>query len=469
MINRLLLLSLSILLSSVISLSAQSPTWTGDWYGTLDVGVAKLRLIFHVASGPDGSLTATMDSPDEGASDLPLDSVITQSDSLQFIIRKGKVSYTGVYRSEQQLIEGTFVQGLINLPLTLSREKLAGLPRPQTPHPPFPYQADRVRIPSLVDTHHLAGTLTLPKRTPAPAVVLVTGSGPQDRDESIFEHKPFAVIADYLTKRGIAVLRYDDRGFGASTGSFGQATTQDFATDLAAAVAFLRKDPRIDPQRLVVGGHSEGALVGSIVASRDKQIAGLLLMAGPGLQLDSVLNLQDKAMRLQLGQSPELISTWITARNTIYRIVRASASSADFQAHIDSQAATILAPFSKREQLVLGVNTENLAKAFTPLGQPWMKALIDEDPATYLAQIQCPTLAIFGEKDLQVPPTENQAAMQAAIPSTVSVQFEVFPSLNHMMQTAETGMVTEYQSIEETISPAVLARIDAWLQEVITP
>lgn len=316
--------------------------------------------------------------------------------------------------------------------------------RPQTPHAPFPYAIEEVAFENVEDGVHLEGTLTIPAgEGPHPVALLISGSGPQDRDETMMGHKPFWVLADHLSRKGIAVLRVDDRGVGGSTGSVSESTGADFAADAAAGLAMLRKHPRIDPDRVGVIGHSEGGVIGPRVASMDSKVAFVVMMAGTGVPGDEVV------------------------REQAVELVRASGAT-------DAQLAAVRAQQDATIDAVLAAKTVDEARAAVPAQavasiSPWFLDFVRYDPAPALRAVQCPVLVLQGDLDLQVLPDQNLPAIRDALEGNHRVNIVRFPGLNHLFQTAKTGLPSEYASIEQTIAPEVLDTISDWLNEVVEP
>lgn len=438
-----------------VSKSAPPSDIDGAWMGALDTGVMKLRVVFHITNTADG-LTATMDSLDQNAKGMPVTTVTRNAGSLKMELKGIGGVFEGKINKDLKAIEGTWSQGGSSLPLVLKRVKdQAEMEprRPQNPVKPFPYREEEVRYDNKAQSVTLAATLTLPPvKGPVPAVLLITGSGPQDRDESLMGHKPFLVLSDYLTRKGIAVLRADDRGVGRSTGKFADATTADFATDAEAGVAFLKTRSEVAPHKIGLVGHSEGAIIAPMVAARNPDVAFIVMMAGSGVPGDQIL--------------PE---------QTLL-IVEASGKSRQ-EAQEDSAEEREIVTLAEREQdhskleKKLRAQTEGqapeaqLEAQIKTLTSPWFRYFLSYDPATALRRVTCPVLAINGEKDLQVPPKQNLPAIRKALEEAGNQHFEAdeLPGLNHLFQTAKTGAPSEYAEIEETMSPLALEKIAAWI------
>jgi pimeloyl-ACP methyl ester carboxylesterase len=295
----------------------------------------------------------------------------------------------------------------------------------------------------------LAATLTIPPgQGPFRAVVLITGSGPQDRDESLAGHRPFLVLSDYLTRRGIAVLRADDRGVGKSGGKFAAATTADFATDTEAGVAYLKTQPEIDPKKIGLVGHSEGGIIAPMVAARDSDVAFIVMMAGAGVPGDQILAEQSLLISEAGGKSRPEAEKNAAREREILTLVKQEKDNA-----------------ALREKLAALIPRAQVDTQLGQIASPWFRYFIAYDPATALRKVACPVLAINGEKDLQVPPRQNLPAIRKALEAAGNKDFEIaeLPGLNHLFQTAKTGSPAEYAQIEETISPVALEKIAAWI------
>ena len=453
---------LSMTLGSVAAVAAPQEEIVGDWHGTLDVPGGSLPVVFHI-SETDGSLTATLDSPSQGATGIPVDSVVFDNGHVSLRIAAIGGGYEGELGNDGMIV-GSWSQGGLTLDLALdrNREAAAAPNRPQEPREPFPYEAESVRIASVAPGVTLAGTLTLPSAdAPSPAVVLISGSGPQDRDETLLGHRPFLVLADHLTRHGVAVLRLDDRGVGESTGDFAAATTSDFADDVLAAVEFLDRRPDIGPIGLI--GHSEGGLVAPIVANRSSKASFVVLMAGPGLTGEEILYRQSVLIIKANGGSDEMAEANRKAQAALFAVLKeeddvevARARLRDILLESLAQATT----GSTDENLELQVQAQ-----LAQLTQPWFRYFLTYDPLPALRELACPVLAINGEKDTQVPSQENLEAIRQALTEGRNADFEIveLPGLNHLLQTADTGSPLEYASIEETTSPRALQTMTDWI------
>jgi uncharacterized protein len=429
----------------------------GAWMGTLDAGATKLRVVFHITNTADG-LTATMDSLDQNIKGLPVTKVTRDGSSLKLELKQipGVGVFEGTIDKDRASISGTWSQGANNLPLLLKRVKdsaeLEG-PRPQNPVKPYPYREEDVSFENSRAGITLAGTLTIPPgKGPFPGVVLIAGSGAHDRDEALMGHRPFLVLSDYLTRRGIAVLRYDKRGVGKSGGTYATATTADFADDAEAGLAYLETRAEIDRRKVGLVGHSEGAMIAPMLAARNSNVAYIVMMAGPGIPGDELLVAQTLLIAEANGQTNETAEKAAGEERIILSLVKDETDSAVLEKKL-------------REQLTGQMPEAQIGAAIKSTSSPWFRYFISYDPAVTLRKVKCPVLAMAGSKDLQVPPEQNIPAIRKALQEAGNQKFEIdeLPGLNHLFQTAKTGSPAEYAQIEETISPVALEKIASWI------
>lgn len=444
-------------LSPAASASPDDPV--GDWMGTLTTPMGKLRLLLTLSRDADGRLTAELESPDQAPGQkIPVSEVAIDGDRLTFASEVIGASYAGVWRDN--MWDGTFLQGMpFELDLKRGGIDPASLLRPQDPREPLPYRAEDVRFDNdAADGVTLAGTLTLPDGDgPFPAAVLISGSGPQDRNEELMNHRPFLVLADYLTRRGIAVLRYDDRGFGESTGEFEGATSADFATDANAAFQYLagRDDIRKDAIGFI--GHSEGGMVAPIAADANDRLAFIVFLAAPGDELFTEFLNQQERLVSSYGTPPSRLGRYKDAMGALL----VAARDANTQAEAESAMMAALTPARRRD---IGFNSdEQVDEILGEFAGDWFRYFLNFDPKGWLAPLDMPVLALFGELDIQVEPTRNAAAMEKLWSDHPDATVRVLPKLNHLFQTSETGFVQEYAQIEETVAPVALDAIGDWL------
>ena len=441
----------------------------GSWMGSVDVNSIPLRVIFKFKINGD-TVTVTLDSPDQGAKNIPLKGGKIVGDSVFIDAPNLRGSYLGIMQPGDSLINGTWTQAGIARALTLhhlAREFVMN--RPQEPKEPFPYQSEDLVFKNEKAGIDLAGTLTLPQgKGPFPAVVLVTGSGPQNRNEELLGHKPFLLISDYLTRNGIAVLRFDDRGTFKSKGSFADATTFDFADDAEAAFDYLLGRKEIDPHKIGIAGHSEGGMIAPIVAARNSKVAFIILLAGPGTTGEEILIQQERLISKAMGLSDDKILETRKENEKIFSVLKtepdfnkaAKAITAMLEADIDSLKDTSAEDKTKARK--------NILTALMQVNNKWFRTFLVFDPHVYLKQVKCPVLALNGENDLQVPCDENIGEIEKTLKKAGNrkVTVKKFPGLNHLFQHSATGLPSEYGKIEETMSPEVLQVMKDWVLKV---
>jgi uncharacterized protein len=449
-------LSLTFKKRSTTEKTAAPSVIDGAWQGLLVAGEQKLRIALQISTGPDGALGVLLVSLDQGPSSMSGKNVKFDGAILSFDVPTVHGRYEGKLAEDKNTIQGTWTQGSA-LPLDFKRGgKPVAAERPQQPKPPFPYRQEEVHYPGAPASGAiLAGTLTRPQGAgPFPAVLLIPGSGPHDRDETIFGHKPFLVLADYLTRHGIAVLRYDDRGVGGSTGDFSSVTSADLANDAAAGVRYLSTRPDVDKERLGLIGHSEGGMLAPMVALQERQLAFVVLLAGPAVSGDRVI-LEQQERISKANNVPEVNRRELLhALTKVLELVREGRSDTD----LETEARKLMP------------NQPEMAGTFKSLNTPWFRYFASYDPKPALTRLKCPVLALYGEKDLQVLPEQNapvvKAALQEAGNGDATVQ--LLPGLNHLFQACKTGSPAEYGKLTETISPVALQTVESWIQQHVS-
>jgi hypothetical protein len=439
--NKILFLLLFVALQSQAQIE-------GYWKGQIDLGGQQLEMAFNIKAAGNG-FSATLDVPAQGTFDVPVDKTVFQDNHLQLTLSAMGASYSGTLKGE--VIEGEFTQHGMAFPLNLARgEKEAPKARPQDPQPPFNYRAEEVTFTNKKEGNTLAGTLTIPEGDgPFPALVLVSGSGQQNRDEELMNHRPFWVIADYLSRRGVAVLRYDDRGMGGSKGEVLNATSLDFSYDAEAAFDYLLNRKEINASLVGILGHSEGGIINFMVAERRPEVAFLVSLAGPAVNGIEVLKEQQAAILRVQGMTEEMVKFSGNANAQMFDIIEAS--------NDREEADTLLRQLLKG----WGYNEELTEQTVGQMASPWMYYFLKYDPTEAIVKTTCPALLLNGSKDLQVIASQNLPAYERIIAEhgKTNLTLREMPDLNHLFQHCETGSPTEYVTIEETISPEVLEAI----------
>jgi pimeloyl-ACP methyl ester carboxylesterase len=435
----------------------------GQWSGTLEIQGIKLRLIFNVSETENGYKT-TLDSPDQGAKDIPFTNTVFENSKVKFEIPQA-IEYTGELKDSK--IVGIFKQAGLSLPLTLEKNTSGEdiIKRPQEPKGPFPYHSEDITFRNEKANINLAGTLTLPNTTGKfPAVVLISGSGAQDRDSEILGHKPFLLWADYLTRNGIAVLRFDDRGFAKSEGNFSTSTSQDFASDVASAVAYLKTRKVINTKQIGLIGHSEGGAIAPLVAvSNPKDIDFIVLLAGSGIQGDQLLLLQQQLIARQSGVSEEDIKQNFEKHTKIFELMNTIKD----EVQLKTELSQIISDYTSDNDVPQDMTKEEVVQSQLNIYiSPWMLNFVRYNPAPFFEKVKCPVLAINGDKDLQVPSKENLSAIEKALKKGKNKNITIieYPNLNHLFQETQTGLHTEYATIEQTIFPKVLEDVTNWIK-----
>lgn len=453
------------LLTFFTSITINAQDITGQWNGLLKVQGMQLRLVFNVTKTDDG-YNSTMDSPDQGAKDIPVTITTFEDPNISFEIKNAGIEYKG--ELEDDKISGTFKQGGQKFPMDLSRDsiKKVEVKRPQEPKEPYPYYSEDVTFKNSKAGISLAGTLTLPKKKGKyPVVVLISGSGPQNRNEELLGHKPFLVISDYLTRNGIGVLRYDDRGVGKSTGEFEAATSADFATDVESAVEYLKTRKEVDKKNIGLIGHSEGGIIAPMVAAESDDVSFIVLLAGTGIPGDQLLLMQQELIWRASGMAEEKIEKSVQDNKEHFERVVISSNREELIVDLTNSLSETIE--KDTSQIPEGMTKEEFVEMLVDqVSSPWMYYFLRYNPAPTLEKVNCPVLAINGEKDLQVPPKENLEAIENALKKggNNQVTTQELENLNHLFQESDTGSPDEYASIEQTFSPIALEVVLEWIR-----
>jgi uncharacterized protein len=462
--------ALSCLILFILSSVAQAQnidykSITGSWIGKISVSGISLRVIFNLSLAGKDSLAATMDSPEQGAKGIKIGPVKFDGKNLDIKAPLMLGEYIGTFKNDT-LVEGTWKQAGMTFDLNLNRlkEDLI-LNRPQEPKPPFPYTVEDVTFKNDKFNITLAGTLTVPNGNgPFPAVILITGSGAQNRDEELLGHKPFWIIADNLTRNGIAVLRYDDRGVAKSQGVYSTATTIDLATDAAAAFNYLKTNHLINPKLIGLAGHSEGGIIAPIVASGNKEVAFIVSIAGSGVKGEEILYRQSHDINIASGASEKDAQSGISTQRTLFEIVKKEKDNKKAEEKMTIAIKKIIENEKlSREDSIKAVKL--LQSQIGTITSSWFRVFLTLDPSAYWKKVKCPVLILNGAKDLQVAADVNPPAIEKALKSGKNNSFttHVFPDLNHLFQHCKTGAPSEYSNIEETFSPEVLKIMSDWI------
>jgi uncharacterized protein len=439
----------------------------GTWQTALETQGLRLRLQLHISHDTQDKLVAALDSLDQGVSGLPAMNITLNESAIHFEIPAVAGVYDGTLNGAKNTLAGKWTQtGVDNQPLNFKRsDQPLPLRRPQNPAKPYPYREEEISFTNAAAKVTLSGTLTLPKgKEPFPAIILIAGSGPMDRDEFIADHRPLLLLADYFTRKGFAVLRYDKRGVGKSTGSSDNATTLDLAADASAAVEFLKSRKEIEPAEIGLLGHSEGALIAPYLATHtNKDVAWLVLLAAPATIGEETLLRQSELIGRVGGLSDTQLESSLSFDHAAYDLVRAESDLSVLAEKLaqlvkDSQMDAVLPPAALETQLRM-------------LSSPWFRFFLDYDPLPVLQILKTPTLALYCQKDLQVPAKQNLPLFRKALQNAGNENFDAreLPGLNHLFQTAYSGSPAEYQAIDETFSPAALQAISDWLQLQVKP
>ena len=461
---------LFIALLTVSAVSFSQTLFVGNWEGSVTTA-KKIRLIFHIVQKGD-SLSATMDSPDQGVTGIACQNIIADKDSLIVDMTNMGIVYNGKLHGD--VINGTWHQAGKNFDIDFKKtNQPTELYRPQTPKPPYSYVSEDVIYYNKDKSIQYGATITMPKgKGPFPAILLITGSGQQNRDEELFGHKPFAVIADYLTKRGYLVMRVDDRMVGQTTGDITNATTADFATDVMQGVNYLETRKEVDKKKIVLMGHSEGGLIAPMVAAKRKDIYAIVLLAGPGVEIPQLMEEQSAAMLENSSPNEETLHQYKKLYRSMENAVLAAKDSIDVKNRLGLVVDAWLKTTAPEIVETVGINDEKTKdeyiRSFVGIYKnSWFYYFLHVDPAVYLEKLSCKVLAINGEKDVQVIAKSNLEGIKASLQKSKSHSYEIkeLPGLNHLFQQCVTCTSNEYGVLTETIAPIALQTIGNWLDK----
>lgn len=450
------LYTLTFLLFSIVT-SAQDIS--GDWSGEAAVQSGKVGFAFHIVkNGNDYS--ATIDIPRQGLSNFKVDNITYVDSVLTMNMTTLKIDFSGHLNKQNEFV-GNISKSTVSLDLILKRGGL-NLNRPQEPKPPFNYYTEEVSFINTQDKTTFKGTLTLPKKDGKfPVVIIISGSGPQDRNGSMFGHKLYWVLADQLTKNGIGVLRFDDRGAGESGGKFEETNINTNTEDVKGAIAYLKTRKDINISKIGLIGHSIGGIIAPKIASETKDISYMVLMAGPGLDGDKLMLSQKAASERLIAVNEAQIQQGQDIYQGVYDIVLNSKS--------DKAVTRALISAYFKERLGSMVPEEQITAITDQLLGEEFLSLVKSKPSEYLNKVKCPVLALNGGKDFQVPAKENLDAIKKAVESNGNSKVTIveLENLNHLFQESKTGAMREYSEIEETMSPTALNTITLWLLEQV--
>nr|WP_319570393.1 alpha/beta fold hydrolase [uncultured Draconibacterium sp.] len=441
---------------------------TGKWYGLLDPQGEALRLTLNIEQTKRGYKTKlySIDQTPEG---FEMKRTKFKDSVYSTKALMGLFSYVGYYSEGK--INGIFKQFGMEFPLEFTRTEIVKpvVRRKQEPEFPLPYYTEDVEFYNNRDSVTLSGTLSLPSKEGIyPVVILISGSGPQNRNEELAHHKPFLVLSDYLTRNGIGVLRYDDRGFGKSTGCHECATTANFASDVIAAIDFLKSRIEVDSKNIGLIGHSEGGMIAPMVASENKDVSFIVSLAAPGVPIKDIVLKQNEMILKAEGESEERIALDKKITNIAMDMI-ASANDIELLKNLLSKQIKKVARKHKELLKKEGGLKEFINGYVSEYATVWMIYALNYNPAEYLMKVKCPALFLNGKKDLQVDSEDNLSAIKKVFQDNVNknVKFIEYPNLNHLFQECNTGSPTEYSTIEETISPIVLEEIKTWIIKVV--
>jgi pimeloyl-ACP methyl ester carboxylesterase len=443
--------------------NSPSESSEGLWSGAPKIGnQAVPPIVFRIIKNLDGRFNAYLESPD-GIRRIRASRVTSTNEIVRVDVDEIGGVFEGRPSDDRLSMDGKWTQAGRSFPLVIKRTNEQPRPnRPQEPKKPYPYDVEEIVCENKEAGVKLAGTLTLPHtKGPFPAVRIIGGSGSLNRDDECFGHRTFLVLADYLTRRGLAVLRLDKRGVWKSGGRYENATTEDFASDALASVEYLKSRNQVDPKRIGLIGHSEGAMIAPMLAAKSPDIAFIVMIAGPGVPLDETMTIQN-CLYAEAGGADrnkvEFLRDW-------YKRFYAVAINEKEDTAAAEKIRKMYADLNESQKQMLGWSEEKLDREIGEVLSPWHRYLLAFDPKVFLTKVKCPVLAVIGQKDLQVSSAENLAGIDEALKAGGNRKYIVkeLPGLNHLLQTAETGAESEYAQIEETIAPLALKTIGDWI------
>ena len=459
-----------LLLSTIAFYSAMCQDISGKWKGVVRVKKTKFHVVFHFVKTPNGYIT-TLDSPDYGAKGYPINSVKVNHGQLEMAMSIIRIEYSG--KIQPNAIHGALKYNGRHYPMWLTR---VTDPVPDTKvkpgKPAYGFYTENVTFLNPKSKILLAGTLTLPKKTGNyPIVVLISGNGPDDRDAEKFLHRPFQVLAEYLTMNGVGVLRYDDRGVGQSKGEFRTATTDDFKSDVESALEYLKKRPEIDKKKIALIGHGEGGLIASMIASKSSEIKCIAMLGAPGMRGDNLMILQAQSIATASGAPDEDVMKINKIYTKAFRIISDSTDKRVMKEDVTDFLNMSFKRIPESNGKPRGMSFDQyIDTKVDELTNPWMLSYIKIDPVDYFETVKCPVLVLHGEKDLEVPTESNILSIKNAFNKAQNneVVIKVLPKLNHLMQECKTGLPSEYPSIPEIISTSALDEVSDWVNAQMT-
>ena len=461
-----------LLLACCLIAAAETPRQAvpvvGEWGGMIDAGGVKLRIALHVTQDAKGGLRVSLDSLDQAAKGLGASIVTLKGKAFHFQMNDLDASFDGLLSVDGKTIRGQWTQGGQPAPLVFHRSTgQVEIARPQNPKKPYPYNEEEIVYENRSAHVKLAGTLTTPRgKGPFPVALLITGSGPQDRDSTLYGHKPFLVIADHLTRLGIAVLRLDDRGVGKSTGDLEQSTEEDLAGDVLTGVEWLKGRKDIDARKIGFIGHSEGGIVAAMAAARSSDVAFVVSLGGPGIPGEQLLYLQGAALNRAMGASVETIEKNRAVQEQMFAIVKREKDNVAAERELRALTKKVQSELSDAERSSAGQGLEDALNAqIRMVLSRDFRFFLTYDPGTAWRQVKAPVLALNGALDRQVPASENLSAITAALAAGGNPDYEIasLPKLNHLFQKSETGSFSEYGQLEETFAPVALRNMSDWI------